>query len=73
MAEPRPQPDAIAVSGPAGDMTYRDLVAEASRWGNAFVGAGLERGERIAFFLDDTPVFPAAFYGAVRAGLVPVF
>jgi acetyl-CoA synthetase len=65
-------PDAIAVSGPAGDMTYRDLVAEASRWGNAFVGAGLERGERIAFFLDDTPVFPAAFYGAVRAGLVPV-
>ena len=33
---------------------------------------GLPRGARIAFFLDDTPSFAAAFYGAVRAGYVPV-
>lgn len=65
-------PDAIAVAGPAGSLTYRDLVAEAARWGNAFLRAGLHKGERIAFFLDDTPVYPAAFYGAVRAGFVPV-
>jgi acyl-coenzyme A synthetase/AMP-(fatty) acid ligase len=25
-----------------------------------------------SFFLDDTPVYPAAFFGAVRAGLVPL-
>ena len=65
-------PDRIAVTGPAGAMTYRELCAEAARWGNAFAAYGLKRGERIAFFLDDTPVYPAAFFGAVRAGFVPV-
>ncbi|MEY8843489.1 benzoate-CoA ligase family protein [Cribrihabitans sp. XS_ASV171] len=65
-------PDKTAVIGPAGPMSYAELIAEAARWGNAFAAAGLGRGERIAFFLDDTPVFAAAFYGAVRAGFVPV-
>ncbi|MEY8828501.1 benzoate-CoA ligase family protein [Sedimentitalea sp. XS_ASV28] len=65
-------PDSIAVAGPAGSLNYCDLIAEAARWGNALLRAGLRKGERIAFFLDDTPVYPAAFYGAVRAGFVPV-
>ncbi|MEM8822603.1 MAG: benzoate-CoA ligase family protein [Pseudomonadota bacterium] len=65
-------PDKIALTGPVGELTYRELIAEAARWGNAFLRAGLGRGERIAFVLDDTPTFAAAFYGAVRAGLVPV-
>ena len=65
-------PDTVALVGPFGRLTYRELIAEAARWGNAFQEAGLERGERIAFFLDDTPVFAAAFYGALRAGFVPV-
>ena len=66
------EPDALAVTGPAGDRSYRQLCAEASAWGRAFLAQGLARGERIAFFLDDTPAFPAAFFGAVRAGFVPV-
>src|SRR5262249_10375626 len=33
---------------------------------------GLTRGDRILLLLDDTPVYPAAFFGAVRAGLVPL-
>ena len=65
-------PDKSAVICPGGNLTYRELIAKASRWGNAFIGAGLKRGERIPFFLDDTPVYPAAFFGAVRAGFVPV-
>ncbi|MCT7374623.1 benzoate-CoA ligase family protein [Chelativorans salis] len=65
-------PDKPALIGPAGTMTYAELVAEAARWGNAFIAAGLKRGERIPFFLDDTPVYPATFFGAVRAGFVPV-
>lgn len=64
--------DKPAVVGPAGTMTYAELVAEAARWGNAFIAAGLKRGDRIPFFLDDTPAYPAAFFGAVRAGFVPV-
>jgi len=65
-------PDKPAVTGPAGTLTYRELIAEAARWGHAFTKAGLKRGERIPFFLDDTPAYPAAFFGAVRAGFVPV-
>ena len=65
-------PDKLAVTGPAGDLTYRALCARAAQWGNAFESAGLRRGSRIAFFLDDTPACPAAFFGAVRAGFVPV-
>lgn len=65
-------PDKQAVIGPAGTLMYRELIAEAARWGNAFIAAGLKRGDRIPFFLDDTPVYPAAFFGAVRAGFVPV-
>jgi benzoate-CoA ligase family protein len=64
--------DRTAVVGLLGMLTYRELCAEASRWGNAFASFGLARGERIAFFLDDTPTYPAAFFGAVRAGFVPV-
>lgn len=64
--------DKMAVIGPAGSLTYGELIAEASRWGNAFIAAGLKRGDRIPFFLDDTPAYPAAFFGAVRAGFVPV-
>lgn len=65
-------PEAVAVTGPAGTLTYAELCASACRWGNAFIAAGLQRGDRIPFFLDDTPVFVAAFFGAVRAGFVPV-
>ena len=66
------KPDKIALIGPAGILTYREVIADAARWGNAFISAGVQRGERIAFLLDDTPTFIAAFYGAVRAGFVPV-
>ena len=65
-------PDKLAVTGPAGDLTYRALCARAAKWGNAFRSAGLAPGSRIAFFLDDTPAYPSAFFGAVRAGFVPV-
>jgi benzoate-CoA ligase family protein len=65
-------PDKTALIGPAGAVSYRTLVDDAARWGNAFIAAGLKRGDRIAFYLDDSPTFVASFYGAVRAGFVPV-
>ncbi|MEM8753672.1 MAG: AMP-binding protein, partial [Pseudomonadota bacterium] len=65
-------PGAVAVTGPAGTLTYAELTAEAARWGDAFRAFGCCPGERIAFLLDDTPALPAAFFGAVRAGYVPV-
>ena len=34
--------------------------------------SGYKRGDRVLMFMDDTPAYPAAFFGAVRAGLVPL-
>jgi benzoate-CoA ligase family protein len=62
----------LALTGPAGTRSYAELCAEASRWGHGFQSLGLKRGDRILMFLDDTPAYPAAFFGAVRAGFVPL-
>jgi acetyl-CoA synthetase len=62
----------LALTGPAGPRSYRELCAEACRWGRGFQSLGLARGDRILMFLDDTPAYPAAFFGAVRAGFVPL-
>jgi benzoate-CoA ligase family protein len=64
--------DKLALTGPAGAVTYKELCAEACRWGNGFASLGLRRGDRVLMFLDDTPAYPAAFFGAVRAGFVPL-
>jgi acetyl-CoA synthetase len=61
-----------ALIGPAGTRSYAELCAEASRWGHGFRSLGLQRGDRILMFLDDTPAYPAAFFGAVRSGFVPL-
>jgi acetyl-CoA synthetase len=61
-----------AVTGPAGTRTYAELCADAARWGNALLALGLARGDRVLLFLDDTPAYPAAVFGAIRAGLVPI-
>jgi benzoate-CoA ligase family protein len=64
--------DRLALTGPAGTRSYGELCAEACRWGNGLQSLGLKRGDRVLMFLDDTPAYPAAFFGAVRAGLVPL-
>jgi benzoate-CoA ligase family protein len=62
----------LALTGPAGSQTYAELCAEACRWGHGLISLGLKRGDRVLLFLDDTPAYPAAFFGAVRAGFVPL-
>jgi benzoate-CoA ligase family protein len=64
--------DRLAIIGPTGTRTYAELCTDASRWGHGFQSLGLQRGDRILMFCDDTPAYPAAFFGAVRAGLVPL-
>jgi benzoate-CoA ligase family protein len=62
----------LALIGPGGTRSYAELCADACRWGHGFHSLGLVRGDRILMFLDDTPAYPAAFFGAVRAGFVPL-
>jgi len=64
--------DRMALTGPLGTRSYAELCVEACRWGRGFVSLGLKRGDRVLMFLDDTPAYPAAFFGAVRAGFVPL-
>jgi benzoate-CoA ligase len=52
--------------------TYGQLATQANRVGNALRGLGLQPGVRVMQLLLDTPVFPAAFFGAVRSGVVPI-
>ncbi|MBR0776846.1 benzoate-CoA ligase family protein [Bradyrhizobium diazoefficiens] len=64
--------DSLALIGPGGTRSYAELCADACRWGNGLASLGLTRGDRVLLFLDDTPAYPAAFFGAVRAGFVPL-
>ena len=69
---PKGYGDRLALTGPLGAVTYAELCAEASRWGHGLISLGLKRGDRVLMFLDDTPAYSAAFFGAVRAGFVPL-
>ncbi len=62
----------LALDGPGGRVTYAELCAEAARWGHALRSLGLAPGERVLLFMDDTPAYPAALFGAMRAGFVPL-
>ena len=61
-----------AVTGPAGQRSYAQLAADAACVGAGLVSLGLQRGDRVLLFLDDTPAYPAALFGAIRAGFVPL-
>jgi acetyl-CoA synthetase len=61
-----------AVTGPAGSRTYAELAEDTLRMGTGLLSLGARRGDRILLFLDDTPAYPAIFFGAIRAGLVPL-
>jgi benzoate-CoA ligase len=49
-----------------------DLVADAHAFQRACADAGVAPGERVLLVLRDTPLFHAAFLGALRGGFVPV-
>jgi benzoate-CoA ligase family protein len=61
-----------AIMGPAGSRTYAALAADACAYGAGLLSLGLQRGDRVLLFLDDTPAYPAALFGAIGAGLVPL-
>ncbi len=54
------------------DVSYADLAAGVNKAGNALLSLGLERGDRVLMIVKDDPAFYYAFWGAIKAGLVPV-
>ncbi len=62
----------IAYIDDQGTHTYGELAARVNRCANALTGLGLQPEQRILLCLLDTIDFPAAFLGAIKAGVVPV-
>jgi 4-hydroxybenzoate-CoA ligase len=53
-------------------LTYAELDTAAARFAAGLAAAGIDRERRIALVMLDTVDFPVAFWGAVRAGVIPV-
>lgn len=52
--------------------SYEELLNTTARWAAGLHALGLRRGDRIALALTEPEEFVLAFFGAVRAGIVPV-
>jgi benzoate-CoA ligase family protein len=53
-------------------ITYNNLFNSVCAMARALRALGAARENRVLLFLGDTPAFPVAFFGAMRAGAVPV-
>jgi acyl-coenzyme A synthetase/AMP-(fatty) acid ligase len=54
------------------EVTYAELAERVNRCGNALKNLGIEPGERILMMVKDCPEFIYLFFGAIKAGMVPV-
>ena len=64
--------DKIALIDDQGSYTYAELAEKVNRAAGALLQLGLEPEQRVLLCLLDTIDFPAVFWGAIKAGLVPV-
>jgi len=64
--------DKVAIRTVDGDVTYAELAERVNRCGNALLDHGLAPGQRMLMIVKDCPEFIYLFYGAVKAGIVPV-
>ena len=62
----------VAFIDDAGQYTYGDLAQRVNRFGSGLLSLGLKMEDRVLLALTDTIDFPAAFLGAIKAGIVPV-
>jgi 4-hydroxybenzoate-CoA ligase len=62
----------IAFIDPARRLSYAELLAEGQKFAAGLKRAGVRREARIALLLLDTVDFPICFWGAIRAGVVPI-
>jgi len=53
-------------------VTYGQLAERVNRTGNALLARGLRPGDRLMMVVKDCPAFFYLFWGAIKAGIVPV-
>ena len=68
----RGRKDKIVFTDPERTLTYGELQAATCRFGRGLQKLGLRQESRIVLILLDTVDFPIAFWGAIRAGIIPV-
>ncbi len=64
--------DRIAFIDPWRTLTYGELDTASRRFASALARAGIEPERRVVLLLLDTVDFPIAFWGCLRAGVIPV-
>lgn len=65
--------DKIAIRTTSGEeITYGELAANVNRCGNFFKSKDLSKGDRIIMVVKDCPEFFYIFWGAVKAGMIPI-
>jgi 4-hydroxybenzoate-CoA ligase len=62
----------VAFIDPTRKLSYGELAEGAARIGPMLARLGLQREDRVAMMMLDTVDFPMLFWGAIRAGIVPV-
>ena len=50
--------------------SYEEIEAQANQMANVLVDQGVEPGDRVGIFVPNTPQFPVAYFGAIKAGAV---
>ena len=65
-------PNEIAISFMQNDLTFQDLNRKVNRLANAFKVFGLQKGDKIAMSIPNTPHFPLVYFAALKAGMVVV-
>src|SRR5664279_5704927 len=62
----------VAIRTADSAVTYAELAANVNRCADGLVRLGLQRGERVLMVVKDCPAFFYLFWGAIKAGIVPV-
>jgi len=61
-----------AIRTTEGDITYAQLAENVNRCGNVLRSQGANAGDRVLMVVKDCPEFFYLFWGAIKAGVVPV-
>jgi benzoate-CoA ligase family protein len=64
--------DRLALTGPAGDLSYIDLWERVRRTAAGLRAAGVQPEQRILMVMADSPQFAVVYLAAMRVGAIPV-
>lgn len=53
-------------------VSYATLAQNVNRYGNAIAALGVNPGDRVLLLIKDAPEFYYAFWGCIKAGIIPV-